>query len=85
MADVAVTIMLMPESADVDMDAMESEVRSRVKVHSIQREPIAFGLQALKIIAVVPDAEGGTDALEEALAKVRGVGNVQVVGLTRLL
>jgi len=85
MADVAVTVMLMPEGTEVDLGKLEQEARARAKVHSVSREPIAFGLEALKIIAVVKDAEGGTDPLEKALAAIPGVGNVQVVGLTRLL
>lgn len=83
--EVAVTIRLMPESSDVDLDHLESEVRARVKVHSVNREPIAFGLEALRIVAVVPDAAGGTDPLEEVLSSISGVGNVQVVDVRRLL
>lgn len=85
MGDVAVTLRLMPEGTEVDLNKLEAAVRERVKVHSVAREPIAFGLEALKVIAVVQDAEGGTEPLENELASLPGVGNVQVVGLTRLL
>jgi len=85
LGEVAVTIRLMPESADVDLDRLEAEVRAKTKVHSIAREPIAFGLEALRIIAVVPDAAGGTDPLEEALSSIPGVGNVQVIDVRRVL
>jgi len=85
MGEVAVTVRLMPESADVDLERLEAEVRAKVKVHSVGREPIAFGLEALRIVAVVPDAAGGTDPLEEALSSIPGVGNVQVVDVRRLL
>lgn len=85
MAEVAVTLRLMPESAEVDLDKLEAMVRERVKVHSISHEPIAFGLNALRVITVVEDAAGGTDPLEKELASIPGVGNVQVIGLTRLL
>jgi elongation factor 1-beta len=85
LGEVAVTVRLMPESADVDIDRLEADVRARVRVHSIEREPIAFGLEALRIVAVVPDAAGGTDPLEEALSSIPGVGNVQVIDVRRLL
>ena len=85
MGEVAATVRLMPESADVDLERLEAEVRARVKVHSIEREPVAFGLEALRIIAVIPDAAGGTDPLEEILSGIPGVGNVQVVDVRRLL
>jgi elongation factor 1-beta len=85
MAEVAVTLRLMPESTEVDLDSLEAEVRRRVRVHSVSREPIAFGLEALLVVAVVEDAAGGTEPLERELSSLPGVGNVQVTGLTRLL
>jgi translation elongation factor aEF-1 beta len=85
MAEVAVTLRLMPESADVDLARLEAEVKSHAKVHSISREPIAFGLEALRVVAVVPDAAGGTEPLERELSALAGVGNVQVIDVRRLL
>jgi len=85
MGEVAVTVRLMPESAEVDLARLEQEVKSRVKVHSVEREPIAFGLEALRIIAVVQDAAGGTEPLEKALSAIEGVGDVQVIDVRRLL
>lgn len=85
MGEVAVTIRLMPKSADTDLARLEQAVKERVKVHSISREPIAFGLKALQVVAIVQDAAGGTEPLERELAELPGVGNVQVIGLTRLL
>ena len=85
MGEVVVTLRLMPESPEVDLTRVEATIKERVKVHSISREPIAFGLEALRVVAVVPDAAGGTEPLEQELASLSGVGNVQVIGLTRLL
>jgi len=85
MAEVAVTLRLMPESPEVNLDRLEATIKERVKVHSISREPVAFGLEALRVVAVIPDAAGGTEPLEQKLASLPGVGNVQVTNLTRLL
>ncbi|MGQ9788808.1 MAG: elongation factor 1-beta [Candidatus Hadarchaeaceae archaeon] len=85
MAEVAVTLRVMPESAEVDLNRLEAQVRQRVKVHSLFREPIAFGLEALKIVAIVGDAAGGTEPLENEILSIPGVGTVQVTGITRLL
>ena len=85
MAEVAVTLRLMPESAEANLEKLEAMIRERIKVHSISREPIAFGLEALRVVAVVEDAAGGTEPLEKELSSLPGVGNVQVIGLTRLL
>ena len=75
----------MPESPEVDLGSLEAAIKERVKVHSISREPVAFGLEALRVVAVVQDAAGGTEPLERELAGLPGIGNVQVIGLTRLL
>ena len=85
MADVAVIVKVMPEGSEVDLDRVAELVKARVDVHKIEKEPIAFGLEALVVTAVVPDAAGGTDKLEETLAGIEGVGNVYVTGMTRLL
>ena len=85
MADVAVVIKVMPEGSEVDLDAVEKEVRARVDVHSIEKEPVAFGLNSLVVTAVIPDAAGGTDEIEGKLSEIDGVGNVYVTGMTRLL
>ncbi|MEM3421536.1 MAG: elongation factor 1-beta [Candidatus Hadarchaeum sp.] len=85
MAEVAVTLRVMPDSADVDLSQLEASVRARVKVHSISREPIAFGLTALRVVAVIEDAAGGTEPLENEILSIPGVGNVQVTSITRLL
>jgi elongation factor 1-beta len=85
MGEVVVTIRLMPKSTDVDLKRLEAEVRSRIKVHSIEREPIAFGLEALRIITIIPDSAGGTDPLEETLARIAGVASVQVIDVRRAL
>lgn len=85
MAEVAVTLRVMPESAEVDLNQLEARVRERVKVYSVSKEPIAFGLSALKIVAVIEDAAGGTEPLENEILGIPGVGNVQVTGITRLL
>ena len=85
MADVLVTLRLMPASAEADLACIEREVRRRTRVHSIEREPVAFGLEALRVLAIIPDAAGGTDRLEEAVAGIEGVGSVQVIDVRRLL
>lgn len=87
MAEVLVTLKVMPEEAGTDLGPLEAEIRKmrEARFNSIEREPIAFGLVALKPSFVMADAEGATEKLEEALRSVKGVGGVEVVGVTRLL
>ncbi|MCG2827640.1 elongation factor 1-beta [Methanothermobacter sp. K4] len=89
MGDVVATIKVMPESPDVDLEALKKEIESRIpegtELHKIDEEPIAFGLVALNVMVVVGDAEGGTEAAEESLAGIDGVSNIEVTDVRRLM
>jgi len=84
MGEVAVILRVMPESPDVDLAKLEREIREKVKVLAVEKEPIAFGLNALKVATVVEDAEGGTEPLEQAISSIPGVASVEVIGLSRI-
>lgn len=87
MAEVLVTVKIMPEGADVDMDALSDSIGkiNGGRLNSVQKEPIAFGLVALIASYVLEDKEGGTDNLENALKEIGDVGNVEVTEVSRLL
>jgi len=82
MGRVAVIFKVMPEGTEVDLDRLEGEIRKLPEVRDVQREPVAFGLVALKVLALVPDAEGGSEQVEKALSSLPGVSSVEVAGLT---
>ena len=89
-ADVIVTIKVMPESPAVDLVALQKHVEDAIKqakgrVAKAELEPVAFGLKAVKITFVRDEAIGGTDDIEEALAKLQGVISVQVTNVSRAL
>lgn len=85
MGEVVVTLKVMPEEAGADLDRLEEMVRSRIEVHSIKREPVAFGLESLRVRTVIPDASGGTDTVEKNLSNIDWVKNVEVTDVRRLL
>jgi elongation factor 1-beta len=83
MGDVALIIKVMPESPDVDREELKKLIRSTLaRVQDIQEEPIGFGLVALKVVTVVPDAEGQTDAAEAALNGIAGIERAEIIGST---
>jgi len=78
----------MPENLDVSLEQVEKESVQAIKdfggdVAKIEKEPIAFGLIALKIIFSMDEAKGATDPLEEKLKEVEGIRNVEVVDVRR--
>jgi elongation factor 1-beta len=86
MGGVIAIIRLMPESVDVDLEKLKKTIRSEIPaVQDIAEEPIAFGLKALKIAAIVGDDEGGTEPLEQALAAIDGVASAETIDLNRML
>lgn len=85
MGEVAVTFKLMPEDRDIDLDRIRDEVSSMIDPHSMEEEPVAFGLKALNVVKVIPEDAGGPDETEESLKSIDGVKDVRVTDQRKLL
>ncbi len=86
MGKVAVTFRIMPEGVEVDIDAVQSRVRSslREKLKKLEVKPVAFGLKAVEAIVIVDDASGEMERVEAALGAIPGVGGVETTEVTLL-
>jgi elongation factor 1-beta len=88
MGKVAAAIKVMPESPEVDLDALEDRLEQSLpegaKINGFDRDDVAFGLVALIPTVVVPDDAGGTEAVEEAFSDVEDVESVSVEDVGRL-
>lgn len=88
MGEVAAKIKVMPTGMEVDLnklkEALKKAVPAGARLHGFSEEPVAFGLKALIAVVKVGDIEGGTEKVEEAFSKVRGVESVSVVELGRM-
>jgi len=88
MSKVAAQIKVMPESPEVDLDALEERLEDALpegaKINGFERDDVAFGLVALLPTVIVPDDAGGTDVVEEAFAAVESVESVEVQSVGRL-
>ncbi|MBN2122222.1 elongation factor 1-beta [Candidatus Micrarchaeota archaeon] len=82
MGDVAVKIKVYPEDPS-KLEEVKSAVGELVKVVKIEDEPIGFGLIAAVVTFVMEDG-GGLDDLEEKIAALPNVSQVQVVGMDRI-
>lgn len=89
MGRVLVSIRLMPEDVDVDLEKIKEEIKRRipegVELRGLREEKIAFGLRAVIADVIVEDAAGASDEVEERFCKIPRVQSVQVVGLSRIL
>lgn len=86
MGDVAVIYKIMPESLEVDLETLKGnlikEVEGKVKSHTIEEKPVAFGLKAIYLSIVVADQGGTADAIQDALGALEGVQSAEVETLT---
>lgn len=85
MADVIVGFKVMPATIEENLDKIEKEIKEKVKPQKMSREDIAFGLVAIHVVKLVEDAEGTLDAVEKQLRAIKGVGEVEVTGISRSL
>jgi len=88
MGKVAAQLKVMPQSPDVDLDALQERLENSLpegaKISRVDRDDVAFGLVALLPTVIVPDDAGGSDAVEEAFAQVEGVESVEVEQVGRI-
>ncbi len=85
MGEVIVTFKVMPKAIETNLDELESKIKEEIKPERMEREPIAFGLVALKVTKLVPEAGGELEKLENKLRDIEGVGEVEVVEVSRSL
>ena len=88
MGDVAATLKVMPESPEVDLDELATQIEGSLpdgaSLRAVDQEDVAFGLIALIASVIVPDSEGGTEAVEAAIADLDAVESVSVENVGRL-
>ncbi len=85
MAEVAVVFKVMPKDTEVDLGVLEKDIKGAIGAEKIEREPIAFGLVALKVTKLIPDAAGFLEETEKRIRSVKDVSEVEVVEMGRTL
>ncbi len=90
MAEVLITLKVMPDGTETDIKNLEKLVSKEIKefggrIEKIEIEPIAFGLQALKIIFSMDERKGSTESLENKVSDINGVSSVEVTDVRRMI
>jgi elongation factor 1-beta len=91
MANVVITMKVMPESPEVDLRELTEKIEHNMKHHGVHGEiknsiePIAFGLKAVVFMFVLDEKLGGTDKLEESISTIHGVESVQITDVRRAI
>lgn len=88
MGKVAANLKVMPESPNIDLDALQERLEDSLpegaKINGFERSDVAFGLVALVPTVIVPDDAGGTEAVEDAFTSVEDVESVSVENVGRI-
>ncbi len=86
MGKVAVSFRIMPEGVEVDLDRLQSAVRKSLggRLKKLEVKPVAFGLNAIEVIAVLDDASGEMERVESSLGSISGVGGLETTEVTLL-
>jgi elongation factor 1-beta len=91
MTNVIVTLKIMPESVEVDLENLKNKLLDIIKEFAgegdtkTEEEPIAFGLKALKILFIMDESLGSTETLEESIKAVEGIQSVEVTDVRRAI
>ncbi|OIO63895.1 elongation factor 1-beta [Candidatus Woesearchaeota archaeon CG_4_10_14_0_2_um_filter_33_10] len=90
MADVVITLRIMPENPETDLKAIEEKAKIFIaeyggEVGKVEIEPIAFGLKALNLIFVSNEDIGSTDRLEQNVSSIEGVSSAEVIDVRRAI
>jgi elongation factor 1-beta len=87
MARLVARIKVLPADADINVDSivegLKSSIPQGMELRGHAKEPIAFGLNAVIGDFMLDDAEGQMDKLEEAIRGVSGVGEIEVMNISR--
>ncbi len=89
MADVILTLKIMPESPEISLDDLFSKIEPILKEFTgeeqfrKEEEPVAFGLKALKVTFVMDEKKGSTEDAEKKIEQIDGVNSVEVVDVRR--
>ncbi len=82
------TLKIMPDGIDVNMDDLLERVKSAIPegtdVGANEVIPVAFGLKALRMNVVREESMGGTDDIEAAITALDGVAQVEVEMVSRM-
>ena len=85
MAQVIVGFKVLPKTVETDLDKLEQKIKEAIDPEKMEREPIAFGLVAIHVVKLVPDAGGELEAVENKLRAIEEVGEVEITGISRSL
>jgi len=90
MAEVIVTIKIMPSSPETNLEEIESKAREIIEGHGkfVKADilPIAFGLKQLNIVFTLDESKAEMlEAIENKLKEIEGINSVETIDVRRAI
>ena len=87
MARLLLKAKILPTGTEVDLDDIAKKIGSalkdEIKLLKYTKEPLAFGLYFINGEFSLDDKEGQMDSLENVVRSIDGVGEFEVLGMSR--
>ena len=87
MSKLVVRVKILPSDAETNLDevskVLSETIPSGIELNAVSKQPVAFGLYSLLIDFILDDSEGQMDKLEDFLGRTDGVGQFEVVTMSR--
>lgn len=87
MTKLVARIKILPSESETDImsipEALSETLPEELKLIAHTKEPIAFGLYSILADFTLDDSEGQMELLEESIRKIKGVGQIEVINVTR--
>ena len=87
MSRLVARIKILPAEADTDLNRLVNTLNDQIpkgmQLKAHVTEPIAFGVNAILGDFLIDDEEGQMDKLEESIKNTEGVGEIDVVSVSR--
>jgi elongation factor 1-beta len=87
MARLSLRAKILPSGSEINLDEVAKKIQGVLKegitLSRYTKEPLAFGLYFINAEFALDDKEGQMDSLENAIRSIEGVGEFEVLGLSR--